>query len=237
MGDDAFNISTHSSSVAKIISPIKFESRQRYCLAPIPWHENMHLVAADDQSKRILGEARIAGVTTRPNPAFAHLTDPAPISLIELDRPIEGLAEGMRVWEKESSNPDTTLRGCLIRQSCRLQCSVQIEHCDITGLFWFYGEMIEGPYPSSVRVSDSVLRIGRGNPQWGVIVSGAAEPDASKAPPRAIHDIVFENNRIFGSMNIQGVERLVLRGNRYPETSKMILKNNIDAIIEDDIQY
>ncbi|MCF7864541.1 MAG: glycoside hydrolase family 55 protein, partial [Kiritimatiellales bacterium] len=85
MGDDAFNISSHSSSVTKMIDPLKFEVRQRYCLDPMPWHENMHLVAADDQSKRILGEARIVGVTTRPNPAFAHLPDPAPISIIELD--------------------------------------------------------------------------------------------------------------------------------------------------------
>jgi hypothetical protein len=123
------------------------------------------------------------------------------------------------VWEPESVNPRAVLRRCVIQNSCRFQCPVTLEACDVTALLWFYGEEIEGPFPSHVVVRDCLLRRGRGNPRLAVSFAGRARGDGR---PSAIHDIVFERNRVWGDLSIFGVDRVRLDGNEFPETGASV---------------
>jgi hypothetical protein len=67
---------------------------------------------------------------------------------LTLDHEVPGVAKGDPVSAVEAANPDTTLRRCTIRNSCRFQSRVTLEDCDVTAFLWFYGEHIEGPLPS-----------------------------------------------------------------------------------------
>ncbi len=214
MNDDAFNIATHCSRVRKVLSPTELIVLQTFPLNPMPWRAGARLAAADFDSRVLLGSARVVGVhgwTTERRlngkPAASPVT-------IEIDRPITGLAAGSIVWDSDSANPDTTLRRCRIEMSCRLQCPVRLEKCDVTGLLWFYSERVEGPFPSNVLVRDCRLRRGRGNSQFAVVFSGR-RPGWSG--PAAIHDVTIENNRIWGGVKIAGVDRLRWTGNRLLE--------------------
>ncbi len=133
---------------------------------------------------------------------------------IEIDRPIPGLDAGAMVWEPESANPHTTLRRCMIQNSCRFQCPVTLEACDVTALLWFYGEEIEGPFPSHVVVRDCLLRRGRGNPRLAVSIAGRLGGDGR---PSAVHGVVFERNRIWGDFSMIGVARARLDQNEFLE--------------------
>jgi len=214
MNDDAFNISTHCSRVRKRLSPTAVEVMQTYPLDPMPWHEGSTLSAADFGSRTLLGAARIvhvAGWTTERRidgqPAASPVT-------LEVDRPIPGLDVGAMVWEPESANPHTTLRRCTIQNSCRFQCPVTLEGCDVTALLWFYGEEIEGPFPSHVVVSDCLLRRGRGNPRLAVSFAGRV---GGGDRPSAIHDVVFECNRVWGDFSMVGVDGARLERNEFLE--------------------
>ncbi|NSW56325.1 MAG: hypothetical protein HPY44_09935 [Armatimonadetes bacterium] len=226
MNDDALNISTHSSSVQRVIAPDEVEVRQKFPLLPIPWHVGSTLVAADEAARRLLGSARVTEAVPGPEPGPIQGMPAAPAWRIRLDAPIQGLQPGTMVWDPGQCNPDTTLRRCRIEMSCRLQSPVTLENCDVTALLWFYSEHVEGAFPSGVRVRDCSLRRGRGNPTLALVISGgpgsdAAEPEAG-SPPRAIHDVLIEGNTIQGSVQIEGVQGLRLLANRFREPGAQV---------------
>ncbi|MHC4994645.1 MAG: hypothetical protein ACYTGQ_06270 [Planctomycetota bacterium] len=212
--DDAFNISTHCSRVKAVESPTRVVVQQAYPLNPMPWHEGATLRAADFDSKTLLGQARIMKVTNSGQPRTLNGKPAATPVTIEFDRPIQGLQKGTMVWEPESTNPDTTLRRCRIKKSCRFQSPVTLESCDVTAFLWFYGNAIEGPFPSQVTVRDCVLRRGRGNPTLAVSFKGPTEPGDR---PSALHDVVFESNRVWGGFSMIGVDRARLSDNEFLE--------------------
>jgi hypothetical protein len=214
MNDDAFNISHHCSRVRKILSPTKVEVLQAFPLTPMPWYVGDRLVAADFDTRTLLGEARIVHVTGWTTERRLHDRPAASPVTVELDRPIPGLTTGTMVSSPESANPATTLRRCTIRKSCRLQSPVVLDACDVTALLWFYGEKIEGPFPSHVTVRDCILRRGRGNPRLAVSFAGRlGETDR----PSAIHDVLFERNEVWGDLSMIGVDRARLLHNTFPE--------------------
>ncbi len=221
MNDDAFNISTHSSSVQRVMAPNEVEVRQKFPLLPIPWRVGSTLIAADEATRRLLGSALVTEAVPGPEPAPIQGTPAAPAWRIRLDAPILGLQPGTMVWDPDQCNPHTTLRRCRIEMSCRLQSPVTLENCDVTALLWFYSEHVEGAFPSGVRVRDCSLRRGRGNPTLALVFSGgpssdAAVPDAG-SPPRAIHDVLIEGSTIRGSVQIEGVQGLRVLENRFLE--------------------
>jgi hypothetical protein len=216
MNDDAFNISTHTSHVTKISSPTEIVVLQTYPLDPMPWHEGATLNAASLEARTLLGSARIAKVT----PIQETGGPPAakPMALM-LETPIKGLKEGSMVWEPESSNPDTTIRRCRIEQSCRLQSPVTLEGCEVTALLWFYGEKVEGPFPSHVVVRNCILRRGRGNARLAVSFAGRAKGAAGRS---VIHDVIFERNQVWGGLDLIGVDDVRFVGNAFRETDAMV---------------
>jgi hypothetical protein len=220
-----------------VLSPTQIEVHQRFPLLPIPWRAGATLAATDDATARLLGSARIAAVQTGREPPPIQGQPAAPIATLTLDRPIVGLAPGVRVWDPGQCNPDTTLRRCRIEMSCRMQSPVHIEKCQVTALLWFYGEGIEGGFPHDVTITDSVLKRGRGNPTLGLIFSGAPTGEAPTkeawSAPRAIHDILLEGNQIWGGFVLEGTEKARLTGNRFMEAGAQItLRGNVGMATE-----
>ena len=223
MNDDAFNISNHCSRVRKLLSPTEVVVLQTFPLNPMPWHEGATVAAADFDTRTLLGSAGVVRVTNSTETRQIHGQPAAtPVTLV-LDRPIDGMVEGTMVWEPESSNPDTTLRRCRIEKSCRLQTPVTVEACEVTALLWFYGERVEGPFPSNVTVRDCVLRRGRGNPRLAVSFSGRT---AKGDRPSVIHDVVFERNRVWGDFSMVGVDNARLADNEFCEPGAAVRIEN-----------
>lgn len=228
MNDDALNLSNHCSRVREILSPTAIVVLQTFPLNPMPWHEGATLAAADFGTKTRLGSARIVKVTPSAETRRLHGQPAATPVTIVLDRPIEDLAVGTMVWEPESANPDTTLRRCRIEKSCRLQTPVTLDACDVTALLWFYGEEVEGPFPSNVIVRDCTLRRGRGNPRLAVAFTGRL---AGHDRPSAIHGIVFERNRVWGDFSMVGVDNARLEGNEFCEPGAAIRIENCRDLV------
>lgn len=216
MNDDAFNISTHSSRVTKVITPAEIVVQQTYRLNIMPWHVGATLGGADYESKTLLGEAKILKVTNSPEIFDEKGRRRASKVTLLLDRSIEGMAKGMTIWEVESSNPDTTLRRCRILKSCRMQCAMTLEDCQVTALMSFRAEEIEGPFPVNLVIRNCVFKRGRGNRRLAVIFYGPTE-DERKGRRSAIHDVIFENNEVWGDFLMQGVDDARLWGNKFLE--------------------
>ncbi|HSV74733.1 MAG TPA: hypothetical protein VLH79_13315 [Chthonomonadales bacterium] len=241
MNDDAFNISTHTSVVEEAPAPTQIVVRQKFPLGFVPWRAGATLAAADERARRRLGQARIVRAVEGPAPPPIEGQPAAPRVTIELDRPIEGLGPGAMVWDPEQTNPRTTIRRCRIAMSCRLQSPVTIEASQVTALLWFYGEPVEGPFPSRVRLLGNDLRRGRGNPTHAVVFSGAPDPDAGPGadrPPRAIHNVTIRGNAIRGGFVLVGAEHVRLEHNRFLEPGAPVLlsgnhgmrvRGNVDA--------
>jgi len=227
MNDDAFNISTHSSVVHAIHSPTRFEVRQKFPLLPVSWYAGSTLTAVDEPAKRVLGRRRITQVEVGPIPPPIDGQPAAPITTITLESPIEGLEVGTMVWDAAQCNPDTTLKGCTINMSCRMQSPVQLENCQVTDLLWFYGEGVEGGFPHHVRIENCTIRRGRGNPALAIAFAGMPTGEAQGGdvgnPPRAIHDVLIKNNEIWGGLVVEGVEHVRLEGNRFREVGGQVL--------------
>lgn len=226
MNDDAFNIATHSSRVTQLISNTVIEIEQRFPLLPIPWTAGATVRAVDEGSGQLLGDARVLSAIPGPEPPPIDGRPTAPRYTLTLDRVISGLPLGAMVWDPEWCNPHTTLRRCVIRASCRMQSPVTIRECDVTALLWFYAEGIEGGYPHRVRISDSILRRGRGNPIFAVVFSGG-----DGWPPRAIHDVELEGNTIAGGVHIEGVQNLRLRRNRFAEEGAPLVIEDCHGLV------
>jgi len=223
MNDDALNLSTHTSRVKKRLSPKEIVVLQTFPLSPMPWHAGAVLAAADFNTRTLLGTAGIVRVTGSGKARRIGGKPAAGPVTLTLDRPIEGLPVGAMVWQPQSSNPRTTLRRCRIEQSCRLQTPVTLEACDVTALLWFYGEKVEGPFPSGVVVRDCTVRRGRGNPRLAVSFAGRT---VRNARPSAIHDVVFERNRVWGDFSMVGVDRVRLAGNEFREPGAAVRIDN-----------
>lgn len=219
MNDDALNLSTHCSRVTKVLSPTEFTVQQSFPLNPMPWHVGAALAAADYDARIGLGNARI--VRVRPSEESRTVAgQPAAMSvLLQIDRPIDGLKLGTMVWQPEHSNPDTTLRRCKIEMSCRLQTPVTLESCDVTALLWFYGERIEGPFPSRIALRDCRLRRGRGNPRLAVSIEGRKSGQSGSS---TIQAATIEGNQIWGDFSMVGVDRAQFRNNQFRESGAKV---------------
>lgn len=236
MNDDAFNISTHASRVSEVLPDGSVAVDQRYPLGYVRWRPGDLLVAVDPDSRKLRGSSRVSVVEEGKAPAPIQGEPAAPGVTVRLAVPITGMRAGDIVWSAEAANPHTALRRCRIRQSCRLQSPVTLEECDVIGLLWFYADPLEGPYPGPVTVRRCTLRRGRGNHENVVVCSGGSTtgaPDGT-APPRALHDFRFTENRIYGGFIVEGVERVTLRGNRFLEAGASVtLHDNVDLIDKD----
>ncbi|MCP4640907.1 MAG: hypothetical protein GY851_10760 [bacterium] len=236
MNDDAFNISTHSCVVRKVLAPDRIVVGAKFPLGYIPWHPGATLNAADETTGRLLPSRRVVAVAATPMREInGKPAAPASITLT-LDAPAPELVPGVMVWDPAQANPDTLIKNCTIEMSCRLQSPVRLEGCTVTALLWFYCEHVEGPFPSGVRLSDCTLRRGRGNPTKAIVFAGlpsADSPDAS-SPPRAVHDVVIENNRIYGGFHVAGVENVRITDNRFLEDGAAIeIRDCHDLVMHD----
>lgn len=225
MNDDAFNIKTLLSRVARTIAPDTIEVLQLFPLGILPWAEGDVLEAYSVGEGRLLGRRRIVRVAGTQETDWTGDSPRSPYITLQLASPIEGLAEDDRVWNVTTANPDTTIRDCVIRTSCRLQCPMTIENTEITALAWFYGESIEGPLPSNVTVRNCTLRLGRGNPHLAVAFTAALTPEPPSEP--VLSGIVLENNVIDGELSIAHARDVTLAGNRFEDTgrSKLTISN------------
>lgn len=235
MCDDAFNISTHSSVVDKVISPTQIEVRQKYPLLFIPWEKGGTLMVADSAQAKLLVSASITMVETGLTKERPGSEPFAPKTILTLDQPVNDLKKGMMVWDPASCNPQTTLKNCTIEMSCRFQSPVALDGCTTRALMWFYSEEIEGVYPVGASVRNCTMYRGRGNQTTALMVNGAPHgklPASAWAAPRAVHDITIEGNRIYGGLTINGVENLHVKNNRIMEAGALLqFQNNISVEI------
>jgi len=213
MNDDAFNIATMLSS-AVLVKGTGLRVRQNHPQRYVPWRVGDTLAGYAKATGTLLEHARVLAVEegARPN------RDSAPPVKLTLDRTVPGLTAGDQIWAAEAANPETTLRRCTIRMSCRLQSRVTLEHCDVIGLLWFYGDPIEGPLPSGSVARHCRLRQGRGNPEIAVGCLGRlynfpAPTAPGGTPPLA--NLLFENNEIDGRFDLRHARNVQLVNNRF----------------------
>ena len=238
MNDDAFNISTHMSYVQQITSPTQIEVIQNFPLGIVPLAQGDTLVAYDVPGGKILGRREITAVEGTFETDWSSGSPRSPWITVHFDEAIPGLKENDLIWNESSANPNTILRRCTIKMSCRLQSSITIDDCDVTALLWFYGENIEGPIPSSVEVLNSRLRLGRGNPNLAVSFTSAIHgrgPSTLRPQEPVITNILLRNNEIDGHLNIDYAENVSLQNNRFLEprsrlrfleSKNILLQNN-----------
>jgi hypothetical protein len=226
MNDDAFNISTHSRVITHIFSTQKFKTRQLYPLEPIPWRIGDLMTALDPQTGSIRGSARVISVSAEKS-GF-NRENAAPFLTIQIDQPIPGLTLEDHLWQPASTNPKTTIKNCIIKQSCRMQSSLTMIGCEVTALLWFYGETIEGPGPQNITLRDCVLRRGRGNPSRALVINGEGiNKNSPIRMPRLIENATIKNCEIHGGISIKGADAVTLKHNVFAETNATIeLKRN-----------
>lgn len=230
MNDDAFNIATHLSQVIAVEGQ-KLRVRQNFPLGYVGWRVGDALAGYATNTGTLLDCARVLAVEEQPdsNPDYA------PQVTLTLDRAVPLLAVGDQVWAVEAANPDTTLRRCTIRNSCRFQSRVTLEDCDVTALLWFYGETIEGPLPSGSVVRHCRLRLGRGNPDIAVACSGRLNglptPTATDGRP-ALANLLFEENEIDGRFDLRHAQNVQLVNNRFtPERGQLTIGECRDVLL------
>jgi hypothetical protein len=231
MNDDAFNIATFLSRVAGVEGP-RVRVRQNFPLGYVRWRVGDTLASYATSTGTLLERGRVLAVEEEPGPDPDH----APNVRLTLDRAVPQLAEGDQVWAVEAANPDTMLRRCTIRMSCRFQSRVTLEHCDVTALLWFYGEHIEGPLPSGSVVRHCRLRLGRGNPELAVAcngrINGLPAPSGTSGMPPLV-DLQFEDNEIDGRFDLQHARKVQLANNRFsPERGQLTIGNCREVLLQ-----
>ena len=213
MNDDAFNIATFLSRVASVEGS-RVRVRQNFPLGYVPWRVGDTLAGYATNTGTLLERARVLAVEEEPGSNPDH----APDVTLTLDHAVPRLAQGDQVWAVEAANPDTTVRRCTIRNSCRFQSRVTLEHCDVSAFLWFYGEHIEGPLPSGSVVRHCRLRLGRGNPELAVAcngrLNGLPAPAATTGMPPLV-DLQFEDNEIDGRFDLRHAQKVQLLNNRF----------------------
>ncbi len=231
MNDDSFNIATFLSRV-EALEGTRLRVRQNFPLSYVAWREGDTLAGYAPTRGTLLGRVRVVAVAETPNPHPRF----APDVTLTLDRKLLGAAAGDQVWAVEAANPNTTIRRCTIRNSCRFQSPVTLEDCDVIAFLWFYGEHIEGPIPSGSAVRGCRLKLGRGNPELAVSCDGRLHglpgPTAAAAEPPLI-GLRFENNEIDGRMEIQHAQQVRLVGNRFAvERGQLTIRDCRDVLLE-----
>jgi hypothetical protein len=228
VNDDAFNVSTHAWRVLEVLAPDRVRIEQIFPLQMMPPQPGGTAFVLSSDGTRRLETAKILEVIGLPDLAGDDQTNTAQVPELEvvLDRPIAGIEVGCDFWDTSRTNPQTTIKGCQIRNSCRFQSPVTLENCDVEGLLWFYCEPREGPMPTGSVVRNSVLRQGRGNPELAVAITGwrgnRAPAILLESDNFPLRDIRFIDNEFHGGFQADGVVRLVLDGNRFVEnTDKM----------------
>jgi hypothetical protein len=216
MNDDAFNVSTHCSRVIATSSPTRLIVRQFYPLNYIPFQVGGVLRVMNPGGSEVLGEATIKAVSGGVEPGKHEPARPVELTLA---RPIAGLEPQAIAWEVTSANPHTVLRDCVIRNSCRFQTPIEIEHCDFAALAWFYGATIEGPGPDTVIIRDSILRRGRGGSKIAASFTGWAAPHSSPAAGTRLplQTVRLEHNQFYGPAVIHDAQKVVLENNTFHE--------------------
>jgi len=210
LGDDAFNISTHCSRVRAIESPTRITVSQQFPLGHIPFRVGDTLILMDPGTNCKVAERKIINVDEIPssNPNPRPKENPwAPSSVLTLDSPVSDVArKGLVAWSRESSNPMTIIRRCVIRRSCRLQTPVVMEACDVQAFLWFYGDSMEGPGPESLAVRKSRLWTdGLAHPSGALTVSGFEKSRRESVPVRS--DAVLQRVELIGN-EIKGIVRI-----------------------------
>ena len=242
LGDDAFNLSTHCSRVMAIDSPSRITVAQQYPLEHIPFRAGDTLILMDPENNRKVAERTIRAVATNPSrrePRAHHLSPWAPASVLTLDRPVsKGLRTGLVAWSRESANPKSIIRRCVIRRSCRLQTNTMIEECDVQALLWFYGAKIEGPGPEFVVVRKSRLRSNGLSPDQAkaLIISGWEGSRSCQSPAPAdalLRHVEITDNEIQGRVRVVNALKEVASGNtiRPPEETNHRLENMTPDLI------
>lgn len=229
LGDDAFNLSTHCSRVTAIESPNRITVAQHFPLGHIPFQVGDTLILMDPDNNRKIAERAIRAVAAIPSkrtPRAPPLSPWAPASALTLDRPVsEGLRKGLVAWSRESANPKSIIRRCVIERSCRLQTNTTIEDCDVQALLWFYGAKVEGPGPEFVVVRKSRLRSnglspGRAN---SLIISGW-EGSRSSQPPgpedALLRHVEITDNQIQGRVRVAKALEVAESGNAIQSPDK-----------------
>jgi len=227
--DDAFNISTHSSRVVRVIRPSQWVIRQNFNGGYIPLNIGDTLVAIDPPTGRLLGKSKILEVAESTKGTTGKTP---PEVTVTLETPIEKIAVNSVVWDAETSNPNVTVRHCGINNSCRFQSPVRLENCDVRGFVWCYAGNVEGPLPESVTVTDCLLHRGRGNKNLAFAVEGRVIPQPQGSPredlgsqPFAVGKCVFENCRVIGDASFAQVEDLILKNNALSPDDTLSLRN------------
>jgi len=222
--DDAFNLKTFTASVISVKSPRRLVIRQNFPLDIVPYPKGDVIALYDPQTGLLLGKARIARST-----GFCLSAEPvAPAITLELKRPIPRITAGCLLWNITSANPHTLLEHCQIFNSCRFHSPVTLDDCTLAALGWFYGDNIESPIPSRIRICNSRLFSGRGNPTHAIVFTVNMEkngilPHSAEQP---ISDIALTDNLIDGDCAFSNIRGLTLRNNRFASDSiKLVLSN------------
>ena len=232
MGDDAFNTATFMSTVKSVTNHQQIVINQVFPLQIVPYNEGDVVVVYDVVKGKLLGRSKVKASIG----FYQSETPQRPNITVAFETPVIGMNTGCVVWNESSANPNTTLIGCTILQSCRFQSSVTIDRCDIKALSWFRCQNIEGPMSTNVIVKNSKLARGRGNENTSVVFSnymshqGTVYP--STEPP--LYNILFQNNEIDGNFNLEYCNHVSVINNTFSPSSTIIsLKKSKDMLFRD----
>jgi hypothetical protein len=210
MNDDAFNISTHAWNVEEVTGPQSLKLRQLFPLSAMLPSVGGSLLIVSPDSTQTYAPATVESIRiVRQPPQQNEREAPrAPIIEITVDREVAEVAAGSTLWDLDTSNPETVIRRCRIRQSSRIQSPVLMEDCDVVGLVWLYSESVEGPYPTGSILRGNTFRQGRGNPSVALSVLGWREdkpesiPDTTRLP---LVGVEVTRNKFHGDVVFDGV--------------------------------
>jgi hypothetical protein len=129
----------------------------------------------------------------------------------------------MVAFSRETTNPDTLIRGCSWDRSARFQSNVILEDCDIKAFTWFYGASVEGPGPEWVKMRNNRVRTHITFSGW----EGSRVPESYRPPKETaqLQSVVLHNNTFWGRVRIEKALQIELVGNRFPEGSAREILN------------
>lgn len=226
LGDDAFNISTHCSRIRQVISPTELEIKQHFPIQFIPILAGDTLVVMSGKTNQVIGESRIAAVEVHAREDMAseenQFRGRAPTLTVRLVEPITGLEESQVAWAREVSNPQTVIKDCTIRRSCRFQSSLLLENCDVEAYVTFYGDATEGPGPERVEIRHCALKSASWSESLGTAVSfdGFEGSEKRNLEWQMVPETVLLkqtrliDNEVWGRLQFNLILDLELRNNR-----------------------
>jgi hypothetical protein len=231
MNDDAFNIATCLSRVESA-EGTRVRVRQNFPLGYVPWRVGDTLAGYAPNTGTLLGRGQVLAIGEKANAHAEHV----PLVTLALDRALPGMVKGDQVWAVEAANPDTTLRRCTIRNSCRFQSPVMLESCDVVAFLWFYGGQPEGPIPSGSVVRKCRLRLGRGNPELAVACNGWLQGVPAPAAPTGTPPLIglrFEENEIDGRLELRHCQKVQLLKNHFAaERGRLTIRDCREVSLE-----